>query len=72
MASPLGEKAAEVLAQLRSYLNDRICLIGTGGIASLVDMEKRIAAGADLIQVYTALIYQGLPLLKQLINYEGR
>ena len=69
---PLGEKAAEVLAQLRSYLNDRICLIGTGGIASLVDMEKRIAAGADLIQVYTALIYQGLPLLKQLINYGGR
>jgi len=67
---PLSKKALATLMQLRSYLNNGICLIGTGGIASLSDMEKRIAAGADLIQVYTALIYQGLPLLKQLINYE--
>ena len=67
---PLRVHALRTLQQLRSHLKARACLIGVGGISSYADMQERIAAGADLVQLYTALVYQGLPLLKQLTAYE--
>lgn len=68
---PLRTLAMRTLQQLRSNLNKEVCLISVGGISSQEDMRERVAAGADLIQVYTALVYQGVSLLNQLIHYEA-
>ena len=67
---PLCAIALRILELLRNELTRKICLIGVGGISSKEDMRKRITAGADLIQIYTGLVYQGTSLLNQLIQYE--
>ncbi len=59
---PLFEKSTRVLAQL-SYVSDgKIPLIGVGGIASAQDAYAKICAGASAVQLYSALVYQGLSL----------
>ena len=54
-----------------SYLRDRLpkpfVIIGVGGIDSAVTAMEKMEAGADLVQVYTGLIYEG-PALVSRIN----
>jgi len=57
--APLKARSLAVLARLRSRVGDRLTLIGVGGIESADDAWTRLSSGADLVQVYTALIYQG-------------
>jgi dihydroorotate dehydrogenase len=40
-------------------------IIGVGGIMGAEDAVDKIAAGADLVQIYTGLIYQGPALVRQ-------
>lgn len=63
---PLRKKATELTRHLRSWLPDKT-IIGIGGIDSAEAASERLQAGADLIQVYTGLIYEG-PGLIQNIN----
>ena len=44
---------------LRSRMGEEPTLIGVGGIATVGDAVERLAAGADLLQAYTAFVYQG-------------
>ena len=60
--APLFEKSTRVLAQLSKLLDNRLPLIGVGGISSTEDAYAKITAGASAVQLYTALIYQGLGL----------
>jgi dihydroorotate dehydrogenase len=64
---PVQEKALQVLRFLSKHLKGRLPLIGVGGIASAEDAYTRIKAGASLVQIYTALIYEG-PSLPRKIN----
>jgi len=57
--APLLHRSLEVLRMLRSRMGEEPTLIGVGGIATFGDAVERLAAGADLLQAYTALIYQG-------------
>ena len=57
--APLLHRSLEVLRMLRSRMGEEPTLIGVGGIATVGDAVERLAAGADLLQAYTALIYQG-------------
>ncbi|WP_435768524.1 quinone-dependent dihydroorotate dehydrogenase [Nocardioides sp. SYSU DS0651] len=57
--APLRERAVEVVGLLRSRVGDRLTLIGVGGISTPEDARARIAAGADLVQAYTGLVYGG-------------
>ena len=50
---------------MRAQLGRSIAIIGTGGILSGDDAHERIAAGADLIQIYTGLIYRGPDLVRE-------
>lgn len=59
---PLAARALAVLARLRARVEDRLVLIGVGGIETPEDAWARIRAGATLVQVYTGFIYAG-PLL---------
>jgi dihydroorotate dehydrogenase len=57
--APLRERATEVMTLLRGRVGPDLTLIGVGGISTPDDARERLAAGATLIQGYTALIYGG-------------
>lgn len=61
---PVFAKSTAVLAQLRDKLAGELPLIGVGGIASGDDAIAKREAGAELVQIYTGLIYQGPALIK--------
>lgn len=61
---PLMEPSTRALVVLARCLEDRLPLIGVGGIASGVDAYTKIRAGASLVQLYTALVYQGPGLIR--------
>ena len=57
--APLRGRALEVLRRLHDRTGDRLVLIAAGGIESADDARERLAAGATLLQAYTAFIYEG-------------
>ncbi len=60
---PLFTRSNEVLASLYRITQGRIPLIGVGGITSAEDAITKIRSGASLIQLYSALVYQGFGLV---------
>ena len=62
---PVFEKSTAVLAVLHSKLAGEIPLIGVGGISSGADAVAKREAGADLVQIYTGLIYRGPTLVRE-------
>jgi len=64
--APLRERANEVMRILRRRAGAALPLIGVGGIFTAADAYERIRCGADLVQIYSALIYEG-PLLARTI-----
>jgi dihydroorotate dehydrogenase len=48
-----------VLKLLRARVGDRLTLVGVGGLTTVEDARARLAAGADVLQGYTAFIYEG-------------
>jgi dihydroorotate dehydrogenase len=57
--APLKARALEVLRRLHDRAGDRLVLIAAGGIETADDAAERLAAGATLVQAYTAFIYEG-------------
>ncbi len=64
---PLRDRAHEALVRLRAAVGPAVPLIGVGGISTVEDAWRRLAAGASLVQVYTALVYEG-PGLPSALN----
>lgn len=64
---PLRERAITTLKRLYRATGGQIPIIGVGGIDSAEEAYERIKAGASLVQIYTALIYEG-PFLPLQIN----
>jgi dihydroorotate dehydrogenase len=62
---PLFPLATQRLAQIRQRVGD-LPIIGVGGIHSAETAVAKFEAGADAIQLYTALVYRGLPLLREI------
>jgi dihydroorotate dehydrogenase len=62
--SPLRQRATEVIATVRAHAGPELPIIGVGGIMSGEDAVEKIQAGANLVQVYTGLIYKGPALLR--------
>jgi dihydroorotate dehydrogenase len=56
---PLKPLALDALREFRQASGGEIPLIGVGGIANAEDAWERIRAGASLIQLYTAMVYEG-------------
>jgi dihydroorotate dehydrogenase len=63
--APLLAQSNRVITQLRAALGADFPIIGVGGIMSAQDAVSKIRAGADLVQIYTGLIYQGPGLVKE-------
>lgn len=64
---PIRDKSTEVIRYLAEKSNKAFPIIGVGGIHSAQDALDKLAAGADLIQLYTGFIYEG-PMLVRDIN----
>ena len=63
--APVREASNRVVRQLRTALGPNYPIIGVGGIFSAADAIAKIEAGADLVQIYTGLIYQGPALVPE-------
>lgn len=64
---PLKERSLEVLKRIRARAPEDLCVISVGGVTTAQDVAERLAAGATLVQGYTAFIYEG-PLWACRIN----
>ena len=65
--APLHDLSLQRLRDFRKALGKRLPLIGVGGIANAEQAYARMRAGASLIQIYSALVYEG-PWLARQIN----
>ncbi len=63
--APVFEASNRVIAQLRAALGKGFPIIGVGGILSGTDAVAKIKAGADVVQIYTGLIYKGPDLVRE-------
>ncbi len=64
--APLFAPSTRVLAQVHALTRGTMPLIGCGGVASGADAYAKIRAGATLVQLYTALIFEGPGLVKRI------
>lgn len=64
---PVRDMSTQVIREFHRYLKDQIPIIGVGGIASAKDAQDKLDAGADLVQLYTGLIYEGPNLIKKIL-----
>lgn len=65
---PIAERATHTIAAIKRIAGESLPIIGVGGIDSVAAANEKYAAGADLIQVYTGLVYQGPRLVQQLAS----
>lgn len=66
--APVFEKATTVLGALSRHLGNEIPLIGVGGVMNGQSARAKLEAGAQLVQLYTGLIYRGPALVKECIE----
>jgi len=65
--APLRQRSLEVLRTVRAAVPEDFCVISAGGVETAADVRERLAAGANLVQGYTAFIYRG-PFWARQIN----
>ena len=67
-----GEELFEIsnrsLVSFRSFLGSSFPIIASGGVMSRRHFEKKLELGADLVQVYTGMIYKGPALVKEILK----
>lgn len=63
---PLTEKSTEIIRKVYERTKGKMPIIGAGGIFTAEDAYAKILAGASLVEIYTALIYEGPDLPKRL------
>ena len=65
---PLFSKSCAAVRILRETVGPKLPIIGVGGVASGADARHLREAGADLVQLYTGMIYQGPRLGRELVE----
>ena len=66
--SPLRALSTHVIRRLFATLGGRLPIIGVGGVFSADDAWEKLVAGADLIQIYSALIYRGPGIVHSIVS----
>ena len=64
--APLFEPSTRILREMHARAGDKLVLVGVGGIASGADAYAKIRAGASLVQLYSALAFQGPGLVQRI------
>ena len=65
--APLAARSLAILRIIRAAVPAEFCVISVGGVDTAADVAERLAAGATLVQGYTAFLYRG-PLWARSIN----
>mgnify|MGYP003582449160 FL=1 len=66
--APVRDKSTAVVRALKNLLQDEVPIIGVGGILNGQDAQEKINAGAQLVQVYSGLVYRGPELVKECVQ----
>jgi dihydroorotate dehydrogenase len=66
--APLRDLALDQLRRFRTVSGGSLPLVGVGGIASAEDAWTRIRAGASLVQLYSAMVYEGPGLARRIVR----
>ena len=66
--APLFEKSTRTLAAFHAAIGDKLDLIGAGGISSAEHVVAKLRAGAQAVQLYSALVYEGPTLAQRIKN----
>ena len=66
--APLKNTANAVCQALYRHLRGRLPIVGVGGIFTADDAYERIRSGATLVQVYTALVYEGPGMIQRVLT----
>jgi len=66
--APLREQSTRVIQAFHTALAGELPIIGAGGILSGADAREKLAVGADLLQIYTGLIYRGPELIRECVE----
>jgi len=66
--TPAKDKATHVVRGLATELNGNVAIIAAGGILSAEDAQEKLKAGANLLQVYSGLIYRGPQLIEDIVK----
>jgi len=67
--APLRNVALEMVSHLRNILGGRALIVGVGGIIEPQHAKDFLEAGADLVEIYTGLVYYGPGLIKKTIEF---
>lgn len=65
---PLKRLSTEVIRKLHAHLQGKVPIIGVGGIENADDAWEKLEAGADLVQVYTGIIYEGPGIVQNIVQ----
>ncbi len=63
---PLQKKSTEIIRYIRDRVGESLVIIGVGGIFTPQDVQDKLNAGADIVQIYTSFIYEGPGIVKRL------
>ncbi len=66
--APLMGQSTLVLRRLRARLPESIPLVGVGGISSGADAVAKMAAGAQLVQIYSGMVFRGPDLIRECVD----
>jgi dihydroorotate dehydrogenase len=64
--APLFDRSTRILAHLSHLTDGKLPLIGVGGVSSGAQAYEKIRAGASAVQLYSALVYDGLSLVPRI------
>ena len=66
--APIFKRSTDVLRRMRQLVGEEMVIIGVGGINSPKRAKEKLAAGADLIQLYSGMIYEGPGLIRHILK----
>lgn len=65
---PIRHKSTVVLSKVASQIKDQIPIIGVGGVNGVIAAREKMQAGASLVQLYSAFVYQGPSIIEDIVN----
>jgi len=68
---PLKNTATEKLIFVKKIVGNKIPIIASGGVMSVLDYKEKINGGADLVQIYTGFIFYGPKLINDILNLDN-